>query len=96
MINYKALKNRVEELEETIKAKDAEIENLRENFAFQKFEFIRQAHQLDVKDKSITEARDLIEKLSFYTKRVCGENRLDLDLKRECLEKAKAWLEENK
>lgn len=31
----------VNELNETIKAKDAEIKKLRENFAFQKFEFIK-------------------------------------------------------
>lgn len=96
MINYKALKNRVEELEETIKAKDAEIE-YRKCCMDEDAKKIKLASEmLEAKDKAIAEARDLIEKLSFYTKRVCGENRLDLDLKRECLEKAKAWLEENK
>lgn len=46
-------------------------------------------------DKAIAEARELIKGLSFYTKRVCGENRLDLDLKREYLRRANSWLKDN-
>lgn len=65
----------VNELNETIKTKDAEVERL--------------------KNQEIAEARELIKGLSFYTKRVCGENRLDLDLKREYLRRANSWLKDN-
>jgi hypothetical protein len=51
--------------------------------------------ELAEKDKAISEAEEIIIKLTFYAKRVCGENRLDLDLKREYLEKSKDWLEKN-
>lgn len=44
------LQKQLEELQAELKEKDNTIENLRENFAFQKFEFIRLAGELDKKE----------------------------------------------
>lgn len=81
----------VNELNETIKAKDAEIEKLKSTFAGYE-NFKENERQL----KAIAEAREIIEFAIKESKDQRERHQVDFDDLMEFEEKAKAWLESNK
>jgi len=73
--------------QETIKAKDAEIESLKSAYSLIANANTEKLFEIEDKDKAIAEARELINKLL---------DRAEIDNDYDDYEKAKEWLESNK
>lgn len=83
------LQKQLEELQAELKEKDNTIENLRENFAFQKFEFIRLAGELDKKEAENKIFKEALQKISSHSVQVgfYSEPSATAKMAREALEK---------